>query len=64
MYFTPTLYVLNECILKGFFDQQEATLVKNYSKPPMVLITATHPANVGDTAAERNVIANWIEVLK
>lgn len=38
--------------------------MKNYSKPPTVLITATHPRNVGDTAAECNGIANWIEVLK
>ena len=46
-----------------FSDKQDVNFIRNYSKSPTVLVTATHSSSVGSVAAECNGIVSWIEVI-
>ena len=45
-----------------FYDQQDVSFIRSYSKYPTVLLTAKHSSSGGNAAPECNGIVSWIEV--
>jgi len=57
-----TVYVFN--IMVGIFsDKQDVNFIHNYTKSPIIMVTATHSSSGGSVAAECNGIVSWIEVI-
>lgn len=46
-----------------FSDKQDVNFIHNYTKSPIVMVTATHSISRGSIAAECNGIVSWIEVI-
>lgn len=52
----------SKLIYHVFCNTQDVNFIRNYSKPPTILLTGTHSSSVGSVAAECNGILSWIEV--